>query len=90
MMHVAIRMTWTFVESSEFTRRVVERELEEPLRRLQQLLPISPTVGPREPGACGLRKVRIPDPRRGTGKRSGVRVRYLVVPQLSRIYLLNL
>jgi hypothetical protein len=39
---------------------------------------------------CGsLRKLRIPDPRRGKGKRGGARVIYLHVPEAKVIYLIT-
>ena len=40
------------------------------------------------PGCGGLRKVRIADPRRGKGKRGGIRVIYLHVPEASVVYLM--
>jgi len=41
-----------------------------------------------DPGMGGLRKVRIPDPGRGKGKRGGARVHYLWLSHVERIYLL--
>jgi hypothetical protein len=80
-------MAMTFVETAIFTRRVVRLGLEDALRRLEAELADRPNAGDLEPGTGGLRKIRMPDPRRGKGKRGGARVYYLVVPQGQRIYL---
>jgi hypothetical protein len=62
--------------------------LEEPLRELQLLLWQNPEAGDMDPGTGGLRKVRVGDPGRGKGKRSGARVHYLWLPDVSVIYLM--
>ncbi len=67
----------TFVETEVFTRHVLRLGLEGELRQLQVELASNPEAGDVEPGTGGLRKVRIPDPRRGKGKRGGARVHYL-------------
>lgn len=41
------------------------------------------------PGCGGLRKVRIADPRRGKGKRGGVRVIYLHIAESNQIHLVT-
>jgi len=74
---------------SFFTRRVVALELEESLRQLQQQLMENPEAGALDPGTGGLRKVRIADPARGKGKRSGARVHYLWLPEASLVYMLS-
>ena len=76
-----------FVETNVFTRRVVSLGFEEPLRELQLLLLRDPGAGAVDPGTGGLRKIRIGDPGRGKGKRSGARVHYLWIPDASLIYL---
>jgi len=77
-----------FVETNVFTRRVVALGLEEPLRELQLHLLHDPEAGALDPGTGGLRKIRIGDPGRGKGKRSGARVHYLWLPAPSLVYLL--
>ena len=77
----------TFVETHVFTKRIVRLGLERPLRQLQIELAANPTAGDLDPGTGGLRKVRVPDPGRGTGKRGGARVHYLGVPSRELIYL---
>ncbi len=61
--------------------------LEQPLRQLQVELAANPAAGHLDPGTGGLRKVRVPDPGRGRGKRGGARVHYLWVPSRDLIYL---
>ena len=78
----------TFVETQVFTRRVVRHGLEGALRQLQLELAGNPEAGDLEPATGGLRKVRIPDPSRGKGKRSGARVHYLWLPHRRVIYLI--
>ena len=79
-----------FVETAVFTKRVQQHGLEEALRALQVELVKSPTAGDVDAGTGGLRKVRIPDPARGKGKRSGGRVHYLWIANRKRIYFLFL
>lgn len=83
-------MECTFVEMKPFTRRVVSQGLDGDLRRLQDHLRQNPAAGALDPGACGLRKVRMGDAGRSRGKRSSFRVHYLHVPHRQTIYLFNL
>ena len=78
----------TFVEAKVFTDRVTRMGLEETVRALQSELLMAPEAGDLDPGTGGLRKIRMADPRRGKGKRSGSRVHYLWLPRVRRIYLL--
>jgi hypothetical protein len=48
---------------------------------LQQVLLGNPESGSVIPGCGGLRKMRWPDPRRSKGKRGGLRIIYLYVPE---------
>jgi hypothetical protein len=41
------------------------------------------------PGCGGLRKMRVADPRRGKGKRSGARVIYLHLEESNQIHLIT-
>lgn len=77
-----------FVETTVFTRRVQQLDLEEDLRSLQSELATNPAAGRIDPQTGGLRKVRMGSSARGKGKRGGARVHYLYVPQRSRIYLI--
>jgi hypothetical protein len=82
-----VAVALTFVETEVFTRRLSRLGLEAALRQLQLELAANPEAGDLEPGTGGLRKVRIPDPSRGKGKRGGARVHYLWLPRRSLIYL---
>jgi hypothetical protein len=78
----------TFVETTVFTKRILELGLEGPLRGLQNALLANPEAGDLDPGTGGLRKVRMADPERKKGKRGGARVHYLWVEHKRTIYLL--
>ena len=78
-----------FVESLEFTEWVEEYLTDEGLVALQRDLLRNPQAGDVMPGCGGLRKLRIADRRRGKGKRGGVRVIYLHVPEANLIYLIT-
>ena len=76
-----------FIETVAFTRRINALELDPELKALQELLVASPMAGATDAGTGGLRKVRLPDPKRGKGKRSGARVHYLYLAAHDVIYL---
>ena len=80
-------MRLTFLETPVFTARIGKLGLEAGLRALQSTLLETPEAGRLDPGTGGLRKIRIPDPTRGKGKRSGARVHYLWLPHRQRVYL---
>ena len=82
-------MKYVFVESIEFTRRIVRMKLEKELRALQTELSANPQKGRLDPGACGLRKVRMNDAGRNQGKSYGARVHYLFLPHRYTLYLVN-
>ena len=54
-----------FVETKQFTARVVALGLEEEVRRLQRRLLENPLLAPVDPGTGGLRKARLADRSRG-------------------------
>ena len=60
-----------FAETVTFSARVRRLGLEELLRSLQLELVASPEAGDLDPGTGGLRKIRLADPTRGKGRRSG-------------------
>lgn len=65
-----------FVELPAFTRHRPEYLDDEGFRALQNELMEQPEKGDVIEGTGGLRKVRRPDPRRGKGKRGGLRLIY--------------
>lgn len=81
---------YLFIETRAFSKRVEQNGLEEALHRLQLALIADPTAGDLDPGTGGLRKVRMPNPRRGKGKRGGARVHYLWLPKWKVFYLVFL
>lgn len=83
-------MNYLFIETREFTKRVVKLKLESEFHELQLELVQNPRAGALDPGTCGLRKVRMKDRARGQGKRFGARVHYLFLPHQNTIYLLNI
>lgn len=79
-----------FVETSLFSRYLPEYLDDEGYRLFQVHLVQNPEVGAVIPGTGGLRKVRWADPRRGKGKRGGLRVLYTYFPSNAQIFLIAL
>ena len=69
-------MKATFVELPPFERTRKDYMDDDAYRLFQQELMTNPTAGDVIEGTGGLRKLRQPDPRRGKGKRGGLRVIY--------------
>lgn len=65
-----------FVELPAFAKYRPEYLDDEGFRDLQSSLMANPEAGDVIEGTGGLRKIRQPDPRRGKGKRGGLRVIY--------------
>jgi hypothetical protein len=83
-------MRATFIETTGFTESIVDLLSDHAYALLQQALLKRPDAGKVIPGCNGLRKYRTPDPKRGKGKRGGVRVIYLHVPGADCFYMLDL
>jgi hypothetical protein len=79
-----------FIESTVFTRSLSNYITDEGYRELQARLILNPSSGQVIPGCGGLRKIRHGDPRRGKGRRGGLRIIYLHVPELNWIFLLDI
>ena len=69
-------MKAVFVELPVFTRYRADYLDEEGFRGLQRAMMKKPEAGDVIEGTGGLRKLRYGDPRRGKGKRGGLRVIY--------------
>ena len=69
-------MLASFVELPPFERVRKDYLDDEAYRALQQELLNNPVAGDVIEGTGGLRKLRQPDPRRGKGKRGGLRIIY--------------
>jgi hypothetical protein len=78
-------MKLTFVEALWFTPRLKARADDELYRALQNEIAEQPDKGKVMPGCGGLRKLRFADPARGKGKRGGLRIVYLYIPEASRM-----
>jgi hypothetical protein len=79
-------MNVTFVETAGFTEMVNEYfGGDEAYRVFQQFLASNLNRGSVMKDCGGLRKIRWPDPRRGKGKRGGLRVIYLYVPEADNV-----
>jgi len=79
-----------FIESAHFTRALPDYFSDEGYRELQARLILNPLGGQVMPGCGGLRKIRHGDPRRGKGRRGGLRIIYLYVAELNWIFLLDI
>jgi mRNA-degrading endonuclease RelE of RelBE toxin-antitoxin system len=83
-------MDIAFIETPDFTAVVDEYfGSDDEYAKRQQFLRANPERGAVIPGTSGLRKLRWPDPRRGKGRRGGLRVIYVYVPQVSFIIVLD-
>ncbi|MFZ2629200.1 MAG: hypothetical protein WAX67_09990 [Rugosibacter sp.] len=69
-------MKAVFVELPAFTRYRADHLDDEGFRGLQEAMMKNPKAGDVIEGTGGLRKLRHSDPRRGKGKRGGLRVIY--------------
>lgn len=69
-------MQAVFVELPGFERFRDDYLNDEAFRRLQDMLMAEPLAGDVIEGTGGLRKLRFADPRRGKGKRGGLRIIY--------------
>jgi len=76
----------TFIETSVFTRSIVELLDDEDYRTFQLALLLRPELGSVIPGSGGLRKIRWAV--QGRGKRGGIRVIYFWHEQSETFYLL--
>ncbi len=79
-----------FLESPAFTRYVSGYLTDGEYRELQNRLAAAPEHGDVIPGTGGFRKLRWTDPRRGKGRRGGLRVIYYYFPGEQQIWLITL
>jgi hypothetical protein len=79
-----------FLEAPAFTRHLAEYLDDEAYRALQSQLAAHPELGDVMPGTGGFRKLRWADPRRGKGRRGGLRVIYFYFASASQIWLTTL
>lgn len=78
------------MEAPPFTRWLPSHLTDEEYRKLQAFLTVDPEAGDVMPGTGGFRKLRWADPRRGKGKRGGLRVVYYYLANDDQIWLMTL
>lgn len=79
-----------FRETPIFTQKIDAIGDLELLHLIVEAILENPEVGATISGTGGLRKMRAPDPSRQKGKRGGLRIIYLDLPDKERTYLLYL
>ena len=79
-----------FIETPAFTRSFSSYLNDDEYRGLQNRLAAGPELGDVMPGTGGFRKLRWADPRRGKGRRGGLRVIYYYFPGEQQIWLMTL
>lgn len=83
-------MKLVFFEAPLFTKLLSEYLDDKEYRALQLALLENPEMGDLMPGTGGFRKVRWQDPRRGKGKRGGLRVIYYHLAEDHQIWFFTL
>lgn len=79
---------YLFIEARAFTQRFSEFfDADDAYADFQAELAAQPEKGTVIPGASPLRKLRWGDKRRGAGKRGGLRIIYLHIPDLAILFL---
>jgi hypothetical protein len=79
-----------FIEAPAFTRHVSTYLADDEYRKLQDRLARNPDIGDVMPGTGGFRKLRWRDPRRGKGRRGGLRVIYYYFLADQQVWLMTL
>ena len=79
-----------FLEAPAFTKYVHEYLNDDQYRGLQEALARNPELGDVMPGTGGFRKIRFADPRRGKGKRGGLRVIYFWFQEDDQIWMMTI
>jgi hypothetical protein len=79
-----------FIEAPAFTRYISDYLGDDDYRGLQSKLASHPGAGDLIPGTGGFRKLRWSDPRRGKGRRGGLRIIYYYFLSDQQIWLMTL
>ena len=79
-----------FIEAPAFMRHIAGYLADDEYRSLQASLTNNPQLGDVMPGTGGFRKLRWADPRRGKGRRGGLRVVYFYFESEQQIWLMTL
>jgi hypothetical protein len=83
-------MRRAFRETPIFTEKLNAVGDDDLLRSIEDAILENPEAGATVAGTGGVRKLLAPDPSRGKGKRGGLRILYLDLPDKERTYLLYL
>ena len=78
------------IEAPAFTRYLADYLDDDAYRLLQAHLAEKPEAGDVMPGTGGFRKLRWADPRRGKGRRGGLRVIYFYFESEQQVWLMTL
>lgn len=78
-----------FIEAPAFTRNVSAYLADYEYLQLQMRLAENPETGDLMPGTGGFRKLRWADPKRGKGRRGGLRIIYYYFPGDEQIWLMT-
>ena len=82
--------TYLFIEAIDFTSSIKSYfGSDDAYAEFQSELAEQPDKGPVIPGASPLRKLRWGDKRRGVGKRGGLRLIYIHIPELRVLFVLD-
>jgi hypothetical protein len=79
-----------FIEAPAFTRYVSDYLGDDSYQELQSELASNPEFGDLISGTGGFRKLRWADPRRGKGRRGGLRIIYYYFLSAQQIWLMTL
>lgn len=79
-----------FIEAPIFTQHLSEYLKEDTYREFQNFILSQPEAGDVIQGSGGFRKIRWADPRRGKGKRGGLRIIYYYFPDDEQIWFLTI
>jgi len=83
-------MKLVFFETPLFTKLLPDYLNDQEYRTLQLALLENPEMGDLMPGTGGFRKVRWQDPKRGKGKRGGLRVIYYYLTADNQVWFFTL
>jgi hypothetical protein len=83
-------MNRTFKETPIFTQKLEAYKDENLLKSIQDAILENHSIGSTITGTGGIKKFRMPDFSRGKGKRGGLRIIYLDLPDKEITYLLYL
>src|SRR5205814_10603397 len=79
-----------FIEAAAFTGNLAKYFSDDAYREVQARLAANPELGDVMPGTGGFRKLRWVDPRRGKGRRGGLRIIYFYFERDQQIWLMTL